>query len=51
MKRLLLILLIVTAGLDAFAAGHRVRGRVTDINDDALPGLYETPMHTASGVS
>ena len=38
MKRLLLILLIVTAGLDAFAAGHRVRGRVTDVNGDALPG-------------
>ena len=38
MRRLLLILLIVTAGLDAFAAGHRVRGRVTDATGAPLPG-------------
>ena len=38
MKRLLLILLIATAALDAFAAGHRVRGRVTDASGTPLPG-------------
>ena len=38
MRRLLLILLIVTAGLDAFAAGYRVRGRVTDATGAPLPG-------------
>ena len=38
MKRFLLILLIATAALDVFAAGHRVRGRVTDAGGAALPG-------------
>ena len=38
MKRLLLILLIATAALDVFAAGHRVRGRVTDATGAPLPG-------------
>ena len=38
MKRILLILLIMTAGLDAFAAGYRVRGRVTDAAGTPLPG-------------
>ena len=38
MKRILLILLIATVGLDAFAAGYRVRGRVTDASGAALPG-------------
>ena len=38
MRRLLLILLIVTAGLDAFAVGYRVRGRVTDATGAPLPG-------------
>ena len=38
MKRLLLILLIATAALDVFAAGHRVRGRVTDASGTPLPG-------------
>ena len=38
MRRLLLILLIVTASLDAFAAGYRVRGRVTDATGAPLPG-------------
>jgi Outer membrane cobalamin receptor protein len=38
LKRFLLILLIATAALDVFAAGHRVRGRVTDAGGAALPG-------------
>ena len=38
MKRLLFILLLVTAGLDAFAAGHRVRGKVVDSDGTPLPG-------------
>ena len=38
MKRLLFILLLVTAGLEAFAAGHRVRGKVVDTDGAPLPG-------------
>ena len=38
MKRLLFILLLVTTGLDAFAAGHRVRGKVVDSDGTPLPG-------------
>ena len=38
MKRLLFILLLVTAGLDAFAAGYRVRGKVVGTDGTPLPG-------------
>ena len=38
MKRILCILLLLTAGLGASAAGHRVRGRVTDAAGAPLPG-------------
>ena len=38
MRRFLCILLLVVVGLEAFAAGHRVRGRVTDAQGAPLPG-------------
>ena len=38
MRRFLCILLLVAVGLEAFAAGHRVRGRVTDAQGAPLPG-------------
>ena len=38
MKRLLCILLILAAGVDALAVGFRVRGRVTDAQGEPLPG-------------
>ena len=38
MKRALCILFLLAAGVDALAAGFRVRGRVTDAQGEALPG-------------
>ena len=38
MRRLLCILLLVVAGFHALAAGHRVRGRVADVDGEPLPG-------------
>ena len=38
MRRFLCILLLVAVGLEAFAAGHRVRGRVTDAQGAPQPG-------------
>ncbi len=38
MKRLICILLILAAGVDALAVGFRVRGRVTDAQGEPLPG-------------
>ena len=38
MKRLILTILILAAGVNALAAGFRVRGRVTDAQGEPLPG-------------
>ena len=38
MRRILCILLLAVMGLEALAAGHRVRGRVTDSAGAPLPG-------------
>ena len=38
MKRILCILLILAAGVEALAAGFRVRGKVTDASGAPLPG-------------
>ena len=38
MKRILCILVLAVMGLEALAAGHRVRGRVTDSAGAPLPG-------------
>ena len=38
MKRTLCMILMLAAGVSAFAAGFRVRGRVTDAQGEPLPG-------------